>query len=180
MILRFAVILLIAFACLFFQSCGHKDISYVEPYKQELGKQYEIKKPLFVITRDHRSYRLQEPGHVNYVPYTIEEYRSAPRAWWTQPQWKEAFPRLTPEQAEAYATHILGVVEAGTVIEVTRLTAFHASGMGWFYRPIVRIHDPRFCDLEVSASFLLSGEYNHDNIYRPFDPEYVRLLEPAP
>ncbi|MBS0621969.1 MAG: hypothetical protein JSR80_03310 [Verrucomicrobia bacterium] len=147
-------------------------------HKQEMGKNYVLQEDLFLTTKDYRTYMLQVPGDTGWIPYSIEEYRLSPNEWWNQPQWKKAFSwSSTPEQAAASAYRVLGVIEAGTVIEVTRLTAFRVNGMGWFYRPMVKIHDPRFCDLEVSASLLLSGEYNHENIYMPFDLKYVKPIE---
>ncbi len=166
--------LLVLAALHFLSGCTH-DLSHESAWEKFMGKKYVMARPVF-LTDISGEYGIDPPGKGSYVPISIENYYSNPNAWWLT----EAYAKKYPQYQGPNAAHglVLGVIEEGTILQVTKITLKKGGLFGWQVDMLARVYDPRFSKYEVDVGMVIHNLLGPEAYPEP-DTRYIRELDEA-
>ncbi len=138
-----------------------------------MGKKYVIVRPVF-FTDAYGVYCIDPPGKGSGVPISIEDYYSKPHEWWLT----EAYAKKFPQYQRPNGPHVLimGVIEEGTILQVTKITLKKGGLFGWQVNMLARVYDLRFSKYEADLGMVI-GNLLGPEAYPEPDTRYIRELD---
>ena len=158
-----------------FSGCTH-DLSREPAWKKFTGKKYIVVHPIF-FTKTSNGYSIDPPGAGSYIPISIEDSYSRPNEWWLTEAYGKKYPRYQGPNADHAL--ILGVIEEGTILQVTKITLRKGGFMGWQVNMLARVCDPRFSGYEADLGMVIDNLFGPEAYPEP-DTRYIKELDAGP
>ncbi len=131
-----------------------EDLSKEPSLKHFIGKRYQLLTPLFLINMGGIDC-LEPPGRCEGVPALIEDYLNHPDSWWTLESYKRAISPLIPDPNRLFS--ILGVVEAGTRLQIQKITYKKGGLFGGRVTVLATIDKPQYRNHEVCCGTIMAN-----------------------
>ena len=151
-------------------SC-EEDVSKQPCFQYLIGNTYELTKPVFFVKMSGE-YALVSPGRNSETPVSIDDFLNHPNNWWESAAYRQRHG-IHPEPVDR--DPILGIVEAGTVIEIKRITCSTGGFFGYFLNPRAEICTGRFIKSVVQICGLMANLSGEETFPEP-RPDCLRQL----